>query len=197
MNNARTVDLFVEDRAHEEFLKAMITRLSRIEDKETRLRIRSARGGHGRAMESFLAYQKAILKGISDIPDLLFVCIDANCSSFNEVKREIEVMIGHTFKERTVIACPDPHIERWFMADLESFQQVIGVAVQPVRKKCERAFYKAILSKAIVSAGHPATLGGVEFAKEIVDAMDLYRAGKAERSLGLFLNDAAPMIRSL
>ena len=29
-------------------------------------------------------------------------------------------------------------------------------------------------------------LGGIEFAKEIVDAMDLYHAAKSQRSLKLF-----------
>jgi hypothetical protein len=197
MSDASVVDLFVEDRAHEEFIKAMISRLAEAENKEVRLRVRSARGGHGQAIESFVTYQRVLLKGLSDIPDLLVVCIDANCSRFNDAKRSIDMKIKDEFTDRTVVACPDPHIERWFMADLTSFQQVIGVAAQPVKKKCERAFYKTILAKAIIGAGYPPTLGGVEFAKELVDAMDLYRAGRAERSLGLFLDDAVPMIRSL
>ena len=75
---------------HEEFIKAMILRLAETENKDIRLHVRSARGGHGQAIESFVTYQKVLLKGLSDIPDLLVVCIDANCSRFNDAKRSIE-----------------------------------------------------------------------------------------------------------
>lgn len=64
------------------------------------------------------------------------------------------------------------------------------------RKKCERHRYKTVLARAIVEAGHPPTLGGIEFAREIVEAMDLYRAGRAEASLKHFVDVAIARLRA-
>ena len=59
----------------------------------------------------------------------------------------------------------------------------------PGRAKCEREYYKSLLTTTIRSAGHPSTLGGTEFAPDLADAMDLYRAGKTDSSLKAFLDD--------
>ncbi len=199
MSSSVVVDLFVEDRAHEEFLKAMLVRLAREREKEVTLRVRSARGGHGRALEELSLYQKSTLSLLPGIttPDLLVVAIDANCVSFNKSRKDIEEKIDVPFKDRAIIACPDPHIERWYLADPDSFTQVVSCRPNIGRRKCERDRYKAILSKAIVDGGHPPTLGGIEFAREIVEAMDLYRASKAEKSLKHFLDQATSRLQSL
>ena len=94
------------------------------------------------------------------------------------------------------MACPDPHVERWYLADPTSFATVVGIRPEVGRKKCERGHYKAILSRAVVEAGHPPTLGGFEFAREIVDVMNLYRAAKAESSLKHFLDEMTARLRS-
>jgi hypothetical protein len=52
-----------------------------------------------------------------------------------------------------------------------------------------------ILSRAVVEAGHPPTLGGIEFAREIVDVMHLYHAGRAEASLKHFLDETTARFR--
>ena len=49
--------------------------------------------------------------------------------------------------------------------------------------------------KAVREAGHPPTLGGLEFAQELVGAMDLYRASKNDHSLGAFVNDLRGKLR--
>jgi hypothetical protein len=46
-----------------------------------------------------------------------------------------------------------------------------------------------LLVKVIRDAGQIPTLGGIEFAQELVAAMDLYRAAKNDRSLALFVED--------
>lgn len=191
MSNAMVVDLFVEDRAHEEFLKAMINRLALEENKPVTLRIRSARGGHGRVLTEFSLYQRGVKGGIAGmtIPDLLIVAVDANCKRLSAARKEIAEKIEPSFREKTVIACPDPHVERWYLADPDSFIKVVGGRPKLKRKKCDRDHYKAILSRAVVDAGHPLTLGGIEFARELVEAMDLYRASKTDRALKDFLQD--------
>ncbi|MCH8055286.1 MAG: DUF4276 family protein [Deltaproteobacteria bacterium] len=199
MNNLALVDLFVEDRAHEEFLKAMLSRIATENNRRITVRVRSARGGRPRVLEELSLYQKSVLKAPDSMsmPDLLFIAIDANCKRWNKARTEIQGKIQSPFTSRSIVACPDPHIERWYLADPDSFFQVVGVRPKVGRRKCERDRYKAVLSKAIVDAGHPPTLGGIEFAQELVGAMDLYRAGKAERSLKHFLTETAARIRSL
>ena len=197
MNDPVTADLFVEDRAHEEFLRAAIRRLAREEGKRIRIRPRSARGGHGRAIAELKLYQAAVRSGLlTDMPDLVFVAIDANCRRLNQAWAEIDDNIEEPFQGRAVIACPDPHIERWYLADPESFVQVVGQRPRLGKKKCERGRYKSILASTIAAAGHPPTLGGIEFAQELVEAMDWYRAGKNDRSLRRFLGDAVARIKS-
>lgn len=129
------------------------------------------------------------------MPDLLFVAIDANCERFAKARESIASQIGSPFNERAIIACPDPHIERWYLSDPDSFAQVVGVRPQVGKKKCQRDRYKAMRAKAIRDAGNPPTLGGVEFAKELVDSMDFFRAGKSESSLKHFLDEAGKRLR--
>lgn len=87
-----------------------------------------------------------------------------------------------------VVACPDPHVERWYMADPASFSEVVGMQVRPGKKKCDRGQYKDALARAVRAGGHPTTLGGVEFGTDLVEAMDVYRGGKNEKSLKHFVD---------
>lgn len=199
MHSPIVMDLFVEDHAHEEFLKAMLHRLAREEGRSITVRVRSARGGHGRVLTEFSLYQKSVLKAPGDMtmPDLLVIAIDANCNRFNDARRTIEATIETPFRARAIVACPDPHVERWYLADPTSFAEAVGIRPKVGRKKCERDHYKTILSRVVVVAGHPPTLGGIEFAREIVGVMHLYRAGKAEASLKHFLDDTTARLRLL
>ena len=90
---------------------------------------------------------------------------------------------------------PDPHVERWYLSDRHAFKQVVGVQPPAEHRKCERDRYKRILAKAVRDGGHPAILGGIEFAKELADAMDFYRAGRAEPGLRQFVTDAVSAFR--
>lgn len=189
MGNPVIIDLFVEDRAHEDFITDLINRLAGENHKDVDVRVRSARGGHGRALSELALYQKSIIRGILAMPDILVVAIDANCQRYTTARQVIQNNLDEVFKDMTVIACPDPHIERWYLADKISFPKVIGSSPKLTRKKCERDYYKNILSKAVIDAGHMPTLGGIEFAREIVAWMDLYRAGKGEKSLKGFIDN--------
>jgi hypothetical protein len=44
------IDLFVEDRGHEEFLQALINRLAKKYDIDIKTQFSNARGGHGKVM---------------------------------------------------------------------------------------------------------------------------------------------------
>lgn len=193
------VDLFAEDRAHEDFIKSMLSRLAVGLQVSVVINVRTARGGHGRAIDELSRYQTDMRRGIldSEIPDLLVVAIDANSRAFTDARNDIKGKLKPPFEDRTVFACPDPHIEKWYMADLDSFFEVVGTRPTLGGKKCKRDWYKDVLAKAVVDAGHPATLGGIEFARDIVSAMDLYRAGKADNSLKHFLDDTEAALKRL
>ena len=185
------LDLFAEDQAHESLIGALIQRIAREEEIQVTCRTRSARGGHARAIKEFQLYQRFISSSRLDVPtpDLIVVAIDTNCSEFSKSRSEIREATLPLYEHRVVPACPDPHVERWFLADPPSFQEVVGAMPRPGRAKCEREYYKNLLATTIRSAGHPSTLGGTEFAPDLADGMDLYRAGKTDSSLKAFLDD--------
>lgn len=56
-------------------------------------------------------------------------------------------------------------------------------------KKCERDRYKKLLSEAIKTTGIVPPLGGIEYAEDIVNAMDLEQMEQANASFGRFLKD--------
>jgi hypothetical protein len=100
------------------------------------------------------------------------------------------------FQPLVVVACPDPHIERWYMADPASFKEVVGRQPRLEKVKCERNRYKTILAQTIRDSGQITTLGGIEFARDLVAAMDLYRAGKLEPALKSFVEDLRGALRN-
>jgi hypothetical protein len=145
--NRLIVDVFAEDKAHEEFLRAMLQRLVSEEGGDLSMRMISSRGGHGRALDEFKMYQRAISRSLGEVPDLVVVAIDANCQRWNQARTAIEQLIDSRYLPSAVIACPDPHIERWYLADPPSFHQVVGASLPEERIKCERERYKAVLRR--------------------------------------------------
>ncbi len=197
MNEGLVVDLFVEDRAHEELIGAIVRRIARDENRDIHLRVRAARGGYPRVLNELDLYQKMVLRGLAtmSLPDVLVVAADANCLGLAAKKKAIRQRLKKNFRDRTVLAVPDPHVERWYLSDRQAFKQVVGLQPPAERRKCERDRYKKILAQAVRDGGHPAILGGIEFAKELADSMDFYRAGRAEPSLKQFVSDAISAFR--
>lgn len=197
MSEALLVEFFVEDDAHQQLLVPLARRVAREEEVGLRCRVRNARGGHAGAMSSFKRYQVLREKGVigNEEAALLVVAIDGNCSSFAETRKDIRRATRDSFAHMLVTACPDPHIERWYLADPQSFRDVVGT--QPIvgSRKCIRNHYKQILATAVAGGGHPPTLGGVEFGRELADSMNLFRAGKNDSSLKAFVDDLREGLR--
>jgi hypothetical protein len=187
------VDIFAEDHAHEAFIRAVTHRFGREHRLNLITRVRNGRGGHGRVMTEFKLFQRAVMmkqaSGTEDIPDIIIIAIDANCQRFAQASKGIKEHVKPEFADRAVIACPDPHIEKWYLADADSFYDIVGRQPRAIRKKCERDIYKKLLAETILSAGHPLTLGGIEFAEDLVNVMDFYRAGRKDQSLNAFITD--------
>lgn len=199
MSKPVTVDIFVEDRAHEEFIKPLLVRIANEEGVRVLARPRTARGGHARALKEFVLYQRMVEKGGAGVthPDLLIVAIDGNCSTFAKKRSEIQESTATSLSGRLIVACPDPHVERWYLADPDSFCSVVGYRPTVGKKKCVRDHYKNALAKAVRQAGYPPTLGGIEFARELVAAMDLYRAGRRDHSLRALVDDLRGKLRQV
>ncbi|MEW6347837.1 MAG: hypothetical protein AB1646_02145 [Thermodesulfobacteriota bacterium] len=195
MSRRLDVDLFVEDSAHEHFLRGLVLRLSEDEAKCIAVHVRCATGGHGRVLKELKTWLKLFERGAVPAPELIVAALDANCSQFHSKRREILDTVPPELRSRVVAACPDPHVERWYMADEASFHRVVGSAPSIKKEKCERDYYKNALAHAVRMAGHPPALGGVEFARELAEQIDLYRASKADASLGAFLDDFRAALR--
>jgi hypothetical protein len=103
-------------------------------------------------------------------------------------KREIDG-VSDKFKQLMVCAIPDPHIERWLLLDSAAFKSIFGRGCKAPDQKCERDRYKRLLSEAVQATGVVPPLGGIEYAEDIVTAMDLGKMENTNASLGRFLKD--------
>ena len=199
MSKPVLIDLFVEDRAHEELLKPLSPGLEKKNRCGVQVSVRTARGGHARALSEFRIYQRAAAAATfsGQLAELMVVGIDGNCSTFANARDKIQQATEPIFTDRLVVACPDPHIERWYLADPPVVQHRRRRSAKSVgTRKCARDHYKQILADSIQRAGHPPTLGGIEFASELAAAMNLYRAGRNANSLRIFLNDLRARLRN-
>lgn len=142
-------------------------------------------------------YQMLIEKKALVRPDIMVVTIDANCAKHTRKRKEVLDETHQPYRGMVVVGCPDPHVERWYLADIPSFQRVVGISPHFQKRKCQRDYYKRVLASAVRDGGHPLTLGGIEFAEELVEVMDLYAAGKADTSLGTFIDDLRKGLRRM
>lgn len=179
----RNVVLFGEDYGHEAFLGALVTRLADESHIEMELASRSVRGGHGKAIAEFEQYAADVVKGVERLPDLIVVATDANCVGLNRRLADMDTAIPGRLKPFVVCAIPDPHIERWLLLDSHAFKQVLGQGCQAPAYKCQRDRYKRLLRESVSQTGVSPQLGGLEYAADLVAAMDLQAASKADASL--------------
>jgi hypothetical protein len=194
------INLYCEDSGHEQFARALLNRLARELSLRLDIRTSSGRGGHGRAMTEFKIWQRAVgaSRGIGhEVPDLLVLLIDANCTGWAQVRRDLEQSVDSTVFSRCAIGCPDPHIERWCLADPTAIQEVLGASAPPDPGKCDRHFYKQLLRKTIREAGQPILTNEMEYAPDLVEAMDLFRAGKNQASLKHFVDEIRGALQEL
>ena len=187
---------FLEDIAHENFLTSIVKRISREERVQTELTVRNATGGKGRAIS---ALRKFLKSEEARKCDLLIVCIDADCSTYSKKRRELEEMVEkRIFKEKLVCAIPEPHIERWYLSDIQALGKAIGgsVSLPSLGKKCRRDYYKRLLFQLIGnSIKVKPNLGGAEYGEDIARYMDFFHAGNKDSSFKHFIDDLRGKLR--
>ena len=111
------------------------------------------------------------------MPDLLVVLADANDIGPAARRQELDAVIDHMLFPEVVIGTPDPYVERWLLADPVSFAELFG-AEPDNRGARDREAWKTRLERVLRDAGEVVIHGGAEFATEIFDVMDFYRAGR-------------------
>lgn len=181
----KVVAAFVEDFAHRQVIGALINRVAEEFGIEIELDWRNARRGHGQVVREFKEYLRD-LRRQGSLPDLVVIGTDANCKGL--VDRSAQIPVDDS-PVAVVLAIPDPHIERWLLLDGAAFKAILGHGCRAPDQKCARNRYKEALIRAILDAGVTPSLGGIEFAADIIQEMDLNRAASADPSLRRFLDD--------
>ena len=189
-----TVDiaLFGEDYAHRQVIGALVHRLARETGIEAQLDWKNAVQGHGRVVQALENYVKDLNNQGGPYPNLIVVATDANCHGLNQRTREIQ---RTDVSVPMITAIPDPHIERWLLLDGAAFRSVFGRGCNAPDLKCDRDRYKELLIREILAASVTPTLDGIEFAEDIVQAMDIDRAAQVDPSLNRFVTDLRRIFR--
>lgn len=187
----REIALFGEDYAHRVIVGALAQRIAGEIGISVRLDWRNAVRGHGQVVREFNNYLRD-LRRQGNRPDLIIVATDSNCGGLNERERELEQPDSPT---PIIMATPDPHIERWLLLDGAAFRAVLGRGCNAPDRKCDRARYKHLLIDAVYAAGINPSIGGIEFAEDIVQQMDIDRAARADDSLNRFVQRIRQILR--
>ena len=200
MSNQVIVDLFAEDRAHESFLEPLLTRIAREQDQVSKWRYAYVLPeGHSRAIAEFELYQSIVTKSLlsSESADIVVVAIDGNCSTFTEERRRIQDATVPMLRDPTGHSMSGSTHRAVVRRGSSVVRDYVGYRPNVGDKKCARGHYKQVLTTTIRQAGHQVILGGVEFAPELVEGMDLYRAGRNDSSLNAFLRDLRVRLRQV
>ena len=188
----REIALFVEDYAHQQIIGALIERLAEAQDVETRLTWRSARRGYGKVVQEFDEYLRDLRNQGGQSPHLIILATDANCKGIRARTKEFD---KPEVPAPLVLAIPDPHIERWLLLDGAAFKAVLGRGCDAPDQKCSRDRYKQRLIQEIRAADVVPSLGGIEYAEDIVRNMNIDRACRADLSFKRFVEDLGQVFK--
>lgn len=186
---------FLEDIGQERFLTALVNRIARemgLPSRRLRHEVRNATGGRGVVLDELRRFLRDVRREREQPFDLLVVAIDGDCHKYRERRDEIRAVVEQSgYSGPVICAVPDPHIERWYLADPRGLQQVLEVGSIPKvpTYKCERGRYKQALREAIRQTGIIAPLGGLEYGSDIAENLDLYSVGKADVGFKHFVDE--------
>lgn len=188
--------LFVEDAAQEVFLKKLVERLACNAGLILDIRVRNAQGGSGHTLKEVERFEVRWKRQKEILPDVIIVAVDANCKGYSERRRQVDDHAGD-LKDLVVHAIPDPHIERWLLLDGKAFKDVLGRGCQAPDEKCEKNRYKYLLSEAVKDAGAEPLLGGIEYAEDLAERLDVQRVCRQDDSFKNFIKEYHAIIKRL
>jgi len=195
----------MEDVAQEAFIRSIVQRIAEEEGiGGFSSDVRCARGGY-RAIGEFRSFVEEYARLLWAPNRMLVVARDSNCMKYNQRLKEMKAPLtdsGLGSDDRVVFALPDPHIERWYVADQRAFNEVIGPNTAPPmpRKKCGKNSWKSILQKSLMDAGIKSRSGGSEYGGSIAAVVNTDDLGKADSSFKKFadsLRRAFKLVRSV
>jgi hypothetical protein len=128
------VDLFVEDRAQEAFVGALVRRVLREASREAIIHSRSALGGHGRALTELEAFQKAVRgrqPGLN-VPDIRPL-LNQTTSDWYTFHSPLVGAHSCTPLQRRVPACLGLHFHKCDCANLVCFDLGTQIVLPSVR----------------------------------------------------------------
>lgn len=182
----REIVLFGEDVGHERVVGALVDRIAGELGVGVRQNWRSATGGRPRLVAEYRDYLASLPRDPERRPDFIVVATDSNCEGLAKREHDIDEA-GKTWPGEIVKAIPDPHIERWLLLDGAAFKLAVGRGCQAPDLKCDRGRYKDHLIDELQNAGVIPSLGGIEYAEDIIAGLNVQRASQADRSLGRFI----------
>ncbi len=180
---------FLEDRAQECLVRGLVRRVADEEGVAVEHDVRSAVRGAGRVMEELNSFVGSLPVSLAEA-DVLIVAVDANCARRATKEREIRSVIhGTGLEDRTVCCVPDPHIERWYVADRAALSRAVGVGitVSMPKRKCGRDVYKRALCEALKPVG--SVLGGPEYGEDLARELDYESLRSTHSGFGEFVDD--------
>lgn len=194
---------FLEDIGHERFLLALCRKVfaqQQIATHDIHEDVRNSSGGKARVRGELEIFLREYSKLPNEVFDIVIVANDTDCQGENRVRKQLETLVERSLYLGTVVfAIPDPYIEAWYLADPNAVQQAVespGMPKTPGRK-CRPELYKKELRDVFREVGIVPALGGVEYAQEIVNHMNLYVAGQNVPSLGRFLEDLRSAVQQI
>ncbi|MBN1656969.1 MAG: hypothetical protein JXA93_01140 [Anaerolineae bacterium] len=189
------VGYFLEDVAQEAFVVGLVERIADEIDllgHSLTHDTRSATGGLGTVMSNLRRFLRDVHRENDRAFDALVVALDANCHGYQDRRNEIAHVVEQVhYPGLYACAIPDPHMERWYLADPQALEQTISAAisVEVLSYKCERGRYKNALRQAFRQAGIMAPLGGAEYGQDIAAHIDLYAVGKVDAGFRHFADE--------
>jgi hypothetical protein len=198
-----TIGYFLEDIGQENFLIALVERVVQergLSPDRVHHEVRNATGGQGKALSELRRFLQDVSREREQPFDLLVIAIDGNCQSYSKQRKKIREIVKRSgYLGSTVYAIPDPHIERWYLADSSGFRQALNTDIAPEVPpyKCERGRYKQALRQAVRWTGIVAPLGGLEYGPDIARLLDLYTAGKVDTGFKHFVDELQATLNQL
>ena len=190
------IGLFMEDIAHERFIKSLVERVASETNIRVQCDVRSATGGIPQMRGELRRFLRDHTNIESAFFDVLIIVQDADHRSEAETKRQIQRHIEQSrYHREVIIAAPELYIEAWYLADTVSIQTISGSQdlIRVPQGIADKDEYKRTLSRIFPGA----LLGGIEYADDIVENMDLYRASQNVNSLRHFMDELRSALTQL
>ena len=185
--------LFVEDAAQATFLTALIEKVGAqigLPAGRLNLEVRNSSGGKGQALKSYRNFIRDFMRG-GPTAAFIVVSVDSDCRLRHDVAQEVrQLSTAAGYPGPVIAAIPVPHIERWYLLDVQAFRRATGGAVAPAMPdRCERDYYKNALIDALQQAGEFAPLAAAPYAEDYVAAMDINSARQRDNSFDSFYEE--------